>query len=141
MKKLAGMILFCMSILPVFGAEPKCYWNLADNFFFQDKAIMQALSLHQVTESSWTPIIRELQRQSRSIKSKVRQRAQELAENPFEPYQANAAEKLLMHTLLEIFQGVLNSYLITNGSDITEMFEYIQRHQPLWKECFKPVPY
>lgn len=101
---------------------------------------MQALSLHRVTESSWVPIVRDLQRLSRGAFAAARQRARSLVPNPLEPFLAAPAEKLLILTLQEIFQNVLNRYLITNQDGIHDMFDYIRRQQPLWQECFSPSP-
>jgi hypothetical protein len=125
---------FCMTL----QGEPRCYQDLADHFFDNDKAIMQALSLHRVTQSSWTPIIRDLQQRSRLAYPLAKQRARSLQPNPLDPFQPEPAEKVLMYTLLEIFQGVLNSYLITNPDDITEMFDDIRRRQSAWPVCFPP---
>ena len=138
MKKAYRFLFFIFLAFAGLSAEPRCYRDLADHFFDDDKAIMQALSLHRVTESSWTPIIHELQRQSRSTYPLVRERARRIDPNPLEPFQPAAAEKLLMYSLLEMFQNVMNKYLITNPDGITDMFDYIRRHQAAWVPCFIP---
>lgn len=136
MKRLA-VILFCCCLVGAGEAdEPECFRNLANHFFDNDKAIMQALGLHRVTESSWTPIVHALQRQSRYILPLAREKAGLLANNPLDPFQPQAAEVVLNQAAVEVFQGVLRQFSVTNPDDITEMVGFIQRHQPNWQSCF-----
>lgn len=134
MKKLI-VLLLCMHVFCC-AVEPQCFRELARDFFNNDQAIMQALSLHEITESSWTPIVKNLQRNSKNTISIIHQRARLMDVNPLNPFQEKSAEQLLTVVLMESFQSVLNSYLITNPTDIREMFNYIKAHQVLWNECF-----
>lgn len=135
MKKLWLSLFLCLCWSFIAAAEPKCYSELANRFFNDDKAILQALSLHRVFQSSWTPIVHALQKQTHTY-SLVRQRARQLDKNPLEPYDPVGAEKLLADTLTEVLRGVMSTYQVSNATDISEMFDYIRRHQPLWAQCF-----
>lgn len=137
MKKLYLMLVICCFWIAGEAGEPQCYRYLADHFFDDEKAIMQALSLHRITESSWTPIVHDLQRQSQRILPLVKEGARRLENNPLEPYQPEAAEQLLATTLLEVFTGILYSYRVTNSSDIGEMFNYIKSKHQAWQACFR----
>lgn len=138
MKKLSLFICFYLLIAANVQGEPPCYRQLAIHFFDDSKAIMQAMGMHRITESSWTPIIQDLRKQSKGVYALVQKRSRLLENNPLAPFDPAAAEKLLSDTLLEIFQRVMNSYLITNQGDIIDMFTYIQRHQKEWRSCFAP---
>lgn len=138
MKKIAAILTVCAFYCATLSAEPRCYRDAADHFFDNDKAIMTAFSLHRITQSSWTPMIHELQRQSRRAYSIARQRARQLDPNPLDPFDAEKAQALLMDSLLIVFAEVMNSFLITNPDDIQQMLNYIQQYQPGWDACFAP---
>lgn len=136
MKKLFLILFFYCITVSCAGKEPACYRDLADHFFDDDKAVMQALSLYHVTESSWTPIVHDVQKLSKHAFSWVNERARLLDSNPLDPFDPVAAEQLLENSMFDILQRVLNNYLITNQDDIKGMVDYIMRHHPGWEACF-----
>lgn len=138
MKRVILTIVCAICWTSAHCSELSCLQELITHFYDDDVVVLQALSLHRVTESSWTPIVRELQRTSRSTYSLVLERARQSDINPLDPFQPEPAEKLLSLTMLEVFQGVMTTFLVTNPDGNRDMFDYIRRNQPLWKECFPP---
>lgn len=127
--------VFTLAIFLTHGAVPKCYDHLADHFFDEEEVVLQAFSLHEVNQNTWIPMVRDLQRFSRGASIRIRRLAPQLQENPLHPFSPARAGELLAQVLFEIFQGVLNQYLITNPDAIRDMFDYIRRRQPAWGAC------
>ena len=108
---------------------PACYKDLELNFF-KVNLLNEALSLHAVSQSNWSLINMELQRNIKRVPEIVRQRAKGMDPNPFEiPFQSHAAAELLRQVLLEVFSETLAIFHITNQSNIEEMFQYIRERQ------------
>lgn len=129
-----------------YDASPKCYRDLELNFF-QPALVSQALSLHHVDQSSWTPILRNLKENSRKVPAIIRSKAKNYRPSPFEPVFIPEVVKLLMdETLFEVFSVSVTSYnsyqdLRINGEDILRMFQYIsEKQEDKINRCFGITP-
>jgi hypothetical protein len=137
------VFLFCFSnFLQAFDASPNCYKDLELNFF-QPALVSQALSMHHVDQSSWTPIVQILKEASKKVPATIKTKARNFKPNPFEPvFIPEVAMQLLEETLFEVFYGVMISYnpyqqIRINGDDIRDMFSYILNKQAKKMEgCF-----
>ncbi len=132
--------------LQAYDASPKCYRDLELNFF-QPALVSQALSLHRVDQSSWTPILRSLKESSRKVPEIIRIKAKSIRPNPFEPiFIPEIAKQLMEETLFEVFAASVSSYnsyqdLRINSEDIAQMFKYISEKQAdKVNRCFGITP-
>ncbi len=122
------------SSLKAFDASPRCFKDLEINFF-QPSIVSQALSLHHVDQSIWTPITQFLHEASKKVPDIIKKKAERMSPNPLTPkFIPEVAYQLLNETLFQIFSDVLityNSYqdLKINGDDMRSMFEYIKDKQ------------
>lgn len=124
------VILSPLSYLPAYDASPPCFRELETNFFKQI-LLYQALSLHHVYQSQWSPIYQDLVKRSADIPRTVRDKASRMHRNPLQdPFQKDVAVDILRQTLYDAFVEVLKIHNITNESDIKDMFNYIQERQP-----------
>lgn len=138
--------IFINSSLLGFDASPRCFKDLEINFF-QPSLVSQALSLHHVDQSIWTPINQYLQEASKKVPAIIKAKAEKMNPNPLTPkFIPEVAFQLLNETLFQIFSDVMiqyNSYqqLNINGDDIRSMFEYIKEKQSRRLEpCFMGKP-
>lgn len=143
MKKNAFVLFFgsfalASTIANAYNDSPSCYKELQTHFFRQD-LVLQALSMHFIGQSQWTPINNALQEATKAVPQMVKEQAVRMPRNPLEnPFQAKEAEELLRKILFEVFEAVLHQYGVTNPGDIREMFEYIEQQQAgRIKSCFR----
>lgn len=150
MLKLSRLIFLCLLslsfYLQAYDASPKCYRDLELNFF-QPALVSQALSLHRVDQSTWTPILRTLKENSRKVPAIIRAKAKNIRPNPFEPdFIPEIAKQIMDETLFEVFSASVASYnsyqdLGINGEDIVKMFQYISEKQAdKINRCFGITP-
>lgn len=124
--------------LPFFSSAqlPSCYREMEINFF-KPNLVNEALSLHSVPQSNWTPINQELQKNVRFVPQLVKERADRMIPNPFVPFQPQAASALLRSVLFEVFSRTLAVFHITNQNKVDEMFQYLrERQSQLFLSCF-----
>lgn len=108
---------------------PACYKDLELNFF-RSNLVNEALSLHAVSQSNWSLINQELQRNLKRVPELIRERAKKMDPNPFgPPFQPREASELLQKVLLEVFSDTLSVFHITNQGKIEEMFQYLRERQ------------
>jgi|GEM_PF-1652504 len=149
--RLGSLFLFCVIVtwstpyLNAYDASPSCYKDLQLNFF-QTSIVSQALSLHRVDQSSWTPIVKLLQESSKNIPSIIKAKAQNSRPNPLDPiFIPDVAREILEETLYEVFSGVLISYnpyqqILINSADIEDMFGFIMsKQQQKFDSCLGTV--
>lgn len=117
-----------------FDASPRCFKELQLHFF-QPAIVSQALSIHRVDQSVWTPIVQLLEEASKKVPEIIKKRAQGMNPNPLEPiFIPEVAKALLEEALFDVFSGVLISFnnyqdIRINGNDIRDMFNYIMEKQ------------
>lgn len=141
---ICAFVLTLTTGLFAFDASPRCFKDLSVNFF-QTGIVSQALSMHKVDQSVWTPIVQQLQEVSKKVPDMVKKRARAMSPNPLEPvFIPEAAYSILTDVLFEVFSGVLISYnayqdIRINGDDIKNMFDYIMSKQTSrFENCFGP---
>ncbi len=138
MRWLLGALLLLAEQQVVYGFydAPRCFRELHSRFFTAE-VLYPILSLHEVPQSQWEPILTKLQARSKDVPNKVRELARRLSPNPLEnPFQKKEAEELLKKVLLEIFEGTLRESNVFHTSSIQDMFEDIWLKQaPLLNKC------
>lgn len=134
-------LFFSQSSLLAYHDLPPCYRDLEEHFFIPE-VTAKALSLHNIYQSQWDIIVRDLQLRSSEVHGIVDARASRMYPDPLNsPIQTEVAKELILQVLFEIFADVLYSRNYTSQSDIREMFNYIRRQQAdRIKACFPPPP-
>lgn len=119
------------------GEASMCYKDIEKDFF-REAFVSQALNLHTVSQSTWTPINIRLRQNARKVPELVKQRAAGMRRNPFNyPFQPEEAGEVLMQVLFEVFASTLAEFNINNASDVSQMFRYLRdRQQERLVACF-----
>jgi hypothetical protein len=119
-----------------FNDEPPCYRRLQTGFF-PSIAVNRALSLYNVAQGQWPLINAKINERIAEMPKILRKRAFAMHPNPLEyPFQKKVAAELLYRTLLELFRDIMHESMITDESQIQEMFEFIARqHKELLESC------
>ena len=119
------------------GEASVCYKDIEKDFF-REVFVNQALSIHNVSQSTWRAINVKLQENARHVPELVKQRAAAMRRDPFKtPFQADVAGELLNHVLFEVFSSTLAQFNVTNASDVSQMFRYLrERQQARLVTCF-----
>jgi hypothetical protein len=104
----------------------RCFKEI-ENDFFRQSTVFQALSLHNVFQSQWTPIMNDLRSRAREVPTLVAREAANSSPNPLSPYDRIEAWNLLNRVLYRVFaQSLLsNRQLIFNEVDVKQMYAYI----------------
>ncbi len=141
MKLFLCPLLFFAAHLFSFDDTPGCFRELQQNFFSQ-KAISEALSLSNVSQSLWYPIIGDLNREQRRLPAAITARARAMSQNPMRrPFQREAAFELLYQEARRIYTGVLLQNGVTNPVVIDQTFNYI--YQSAFERisaCYEATP-
>jgi len=131
--------------LEAFDNAPRCYQDLERNFF-QPGYVSEALSMHRVPQSIWSPIIQALQQNTKDLPDRIRKAGKSMNPDPFDPeFLAEPALDLLTQSLYQIFVGVVADYnryqdIVINGDDVLNMFTYIKDKQKAkFEGCFPGV--
>lgn len=134
-------LYFCLLVFPalLMGEASMCYRDIEKDFF-QEVFVNQALSIHNVSQSTWKPINIKLRENTRRVPELVKQRVATLRRDPFKsPFQPDVAGDVLRYALFEVFSSTLAEFNVTNGSDVSEMFRYLrERQQARFVACFGP---
>lgn len=139
--KLLAAFFISLSILcihlPADAEPPDCFRDI-ERTFFEPSYVMGALSLHGELQGLWVPITNDLQAIQGDVERRVRARAEQMHPNPLDnPFNTHAAALLLMDELFRMFSETMHAHIITNESDIHQMFYYIRgRNIPKLKACF-----
>lgn len=130
MKVYAVILTLMMAGFSAISAEvPPCFRDLERSFFRPD-LVNEALSMHSVFQSTWTPINQELRKNARRAPEIIRARAGRMDPNPLgTPFLPKEASLILQQVLLEIFSETLVPFHVVNQSKIEEMFQYIREKQ------------
>jgi hypothetical protein len=113
----------------MFAEVPPCFRDLENNFF-RPNLVNEALSMHSVFQSTWTPINQQLSRNARRAPEIIRARAKQMDPNPLgTPFLPKEASWLLQQVLLEIFSETLTPFHVVSPGKIEEMFQYIREKQ------------
>ncbi len=113
--------------LSAYDASPKCFKEIQTDFF-QETTITTALSFHRhrIYQSQWFRISRDLVKTNKRIPDLMEKYAKRLPRNPLEqPFQYEAAEKLLYSVTWDLFIEVMDSYYIKNQYTLQRVFSYI----------------
>lgn len=127
------------SIVYGFDDTPDCFKKLETGFFIPSYTL-QAFSLHNVPQSSWTLIYNQLQTAVQRVPGIVERKAEKMKINPLRnPFDSEKAWGVLEETLFEVFLSVLrdnNTFHQYNDNNIRGMFEYIKQKQSAYlKTC------
>lgn len=131
--------LFC---LPTVVLDPvHCVEELEQNFF-QSRVVFQSLSLHEVRQELWVPIIQLLQVKSREIPDRIKRKTAFMVPNPFEyPMNKRKAEKILKQVLYEVFVDTMRFYNNNGQPQMDLVFNDIfEKRETAWKRCFSSFP-
>lgn len=128
--------------LSAFDASPPCYKNLQTHFF-QPLIVTEALSLYNINQGAWTPIIQNLNEASKKIPRIIQEKSNRMNPNPLSPvYLPELAEELLTNTLFEVFVDIITTYNFpqggsVNGQNVDSMFKYLlDKQKNEWDRCF-----
>jgi hypothetical protein len=138
-RRFLTLLLFISFELTAYYDPPPCYEQLP-SVFFNPIYVSQALSLHNVWQSEWTPIIQLLREEAAGIPKILRERADRMRPSPLDhPFDPVKAYKLMNEALFAVYERVLMEYrnYRFNPNDIIETFIYIREQQyPLLEGCF-----
>lgn len=128
-----GTFLMASALSGVFNDESPCFKDLQTHFFRPD-LVMEALSLHEVYQSQWQPIVQKLQDSSKDVPQLLKLKAENLElsgqRNPLlSPFDPEGADKLLNEILMQVFTNVLRESNVLLESDIKDMYVYIRNKQ------------
>ncbi len=125
MIKWAFSFLFCIQICSAYEDAPRCFYDLADNFFHEGD-VKVAMENYAIYESSWTPLWNDLKRNARVARERIKNEAKREAKNPLEhPFNPVKAKEILIRIEREIFTDTFNYWRIWDGDTIEGMFRYI----------------
>ncbi len=133
--------LMCFSSLcavPSVAPDPiKCIKDLELNFF-DPYIVNSALSMYDIREELWPLINEMLKRKSFSVLDRMKRKTAYMVPNPIEyPLQPEAAAKVLLDVLREVFLETLNFYYIDRQPRADFIFNYIAlQQQPKISACF-----
>lgn len=118
---------------------PRCLKTLAVTFY-DGVYLDQALNMHRVYQSTWSPIRNELKRRARRVPELMYQEGKKLRPNPLDhPFNPKEAEKIFIKVLFQQFQETLNDFDVMNRGNIRDMFDYIRlRQQDKIDACVYP---
>lgn len=113
-----------------FVADPvPCFKNLETNFFKED-LVRQALSLYNIPQGVWNPIVIQLRGASGEVPNRMRAKTRGMVPNPLEyPLQREPAAKLLKEALHEVFVEVMAANAMPEQPTADLIFEYIFSRQ------------
>lgn len=125
----------------------KCMLALEKSFFQYD-VVSVMLSLYQIPQGVWEPLILDLQKKALSVNQRMKKKVANDVPNPLEyPVNKEAARQLLKETLYDVFLEALNESTLLNVQNafslsdqlISDMFEYIYNQQESkFIDCFGP---
>lgn len=144
-------VLFALTILcawnggiAAYVAEPRCVQDLAVNFFSPD-LVRQALSLRNVPQGGWNPIINQLSTASHSIPQIMHAKVSRYVYNPLDTLaQQKIALQILQETLFDTFVSVMrnNNYaILLNQEDFRDLFDFIWKNQLRNIRTCLPLPF
>lgn len=125
--------------LPTVVPDPiPCVLDLETNFFIP-VVVEQGLSLYQVRQELWIPIVQSLQKKSLDVPMRMKKRTAFMVPNPIEfPMQRFQTAKILKDVLFEVFAESMKEYDVI-GAPINLVFQYIFSKQlPSYIRCFGP---
>jgi hypothetical protein len=134
---LALLVILPLAVLQ--GEEKACIREI-ESTFFNPFFVSQALSLHDVSQSTWSQVNLELQKKIPSLHPLVLEKAAKMQPNPLKtPFQPHEAAQVVEEALYEVFASVLAEFNIQNAYEIREMFNYIREQQnSRFVDCFGP---
>lgn len=115
---------------------------------FPSYYVIQALSIQNVSSSSFAPLLRALQERSRQIPQEMRKEALQIIPNPFQyPYDYRVARQMWMRLVHQTFVQVMIEYAVSNPGgvlnrgQIEEMFSFLRQNylDSFFQKCF-PLP-
>ncbi|MEM1283190.1 MAG: hypothetical protein AAGG81_06515 [Chlamydiota bacterium] len=120
------------------NATPRCLKNLVLTFY-DDSYLDQALNMHRVYQSTWSPIKSELRSRARKVPELMYTEGKKQRPNPLDyPMNSQEAERILIDVLYMQFQETLNNFNIMNRDNIRDMFNYVRaRQQSKIDACLK----
>lgn len=130
MRKLIGSALLALACLNGSTAlaviDPLvCLQNLETNFF-QPALVQQGLSLYEIPQGVWSPIIQDLQGGSIGIPNRMKRKTAMMVHNPLAyPLQRGEAAKILKATLYEVFMETMARYAVNEQPTADLVFDYI----------------
>lgn len=134
MRKLILLLATCLS----FTTEPPCFRELQTHYFTFD-IVGKAFSMNPdyIYQNQWDTIFQDLRQSAQDAPNRIQQKARGMRPNPLNyPFQAEAAEKLLLETMHEIFTEVMYRNYIINKPVVDSCFRYIaQQMEPKVRAC------
>jgi hypothetical protein len=109
-----------------------------ENHFFDEKIVFQALSLYNIRQELWVPIINQLRQKSVTIPERMKLRTAFMTPNPIEfPVDRLKTAKILKIVLSEVFIETLRFFQANERPNADMAFEYIFSEQiPELIRCF-----
>jgi len=109
-----------------------------ETHFFMDSIVIQGLSLYNIRQELWQPIVESLQRRSLEVPERMKRRTAYMVPNPIEyPLQRAVTAKILKEVLLEVFMEAMRENYANERPTADLVFDYIFTEQlPNFIRCF-----
>ncbi len=130
-------LFFFAASLNAYDRSPPCYLDLEKSFFRTDW-VLQALSMNLVMQGQWDAIAKGVVGQQGGIPAMVRERANRMSPNPFDPkFIPEQVKEIFLEAAFSVFRDVVYSNGYSDPTGIKSMFDYIvARNEIRLNQCF-----